>query len=100
MNLRSQHTLTTPELVSAASQVSSPATLRAVVRPCRRSCLKLTACPGFLRSQPTMDPNVVLPTQSQILRVPSVLAISSLSRLEVSASYSAPMMESFTWMIS
>ena len=33
MNLRSQQTLTTPELVSAASQVSSPATLRAVVRP-------------------------------------------------------------------
>ena len=59
MNLRSQQTLTTPELVSAASQVSSPATLRAVVSPCRRSCLKLTACPGFLRSQPTMDPNVV-----------------------------------------
>ena len=46
MDLRSQQTLTTPELVSAASQVSSPATLRAVVSPCRRSCLKLTACPS------------------------------------------------------
>ena len=58
MNLRS-HTLTSPLLVPAASQVSCPATVRAVVRPCLRSWLNLTALPGFLRSQPMMEPKEV-----------------------------------------